>query len=434
MIGKILILSAAIISLDRNFETCFTSLELDDQNFQYFSYESIVQHFGESELLGKGQIGEIRSMFLGGKYFAVKIVPIPSEDYLLEELEQELLLQKLFGKINISAKLFGCFEYESKFFIIQERLYKDLQSFEIRQKMLNLESFDRLRIYKKLAENFQIVHDFRFSHQDIKLSNIMTLDENLTEFRIIDFELSKMFDEPISGGTFEFEAPEKFSENTLASAYHDIYAFAMTVAYSEQLEGCELSKITADCYDVMPTDYCVTEQFENLEKFFNCSDIPQLLNIVKKAISPKEKSYSSMKEMAHDIDKLANEIFDEFSKEDSQSFRGQNFKHKNEKQELDFHLDDVRHLSLDSVAYEMNTTVNVSNPHQSFQENFEANPEISEYYQIFDKSLVDDYEYKLLPKIHIVMIFFDSFFIHNEQNRKSELVSINANRNALDNT
>lgn len=434
MIGKFLIFTAFVISLDRDFETCFPSLQLDDQKFQFFSYESVIQNFGEGELLGKGQTGEIRSIFIGGKYFAVKVVPIPSEDYMLEELEQELLLQKFFGKIDIAPKLFGCFEYDSKFFIILERLYKDLQSFEIRQKMLDLESFDRLRIYKKLAENFQIIHDFRFSHQDIKLSNIMSLDENLTEFRIIDFELSKMFDEPISGGTFEFEAPEKFSDNTLASAYHDIYAFAMTIAYSEQLEGCELSKITADCYDVMPTDSCVTEQLENLEKFFKCSDIPKLFNIVKKAISPKEKSYSSMKEMADDIDKLANEIFDEFSKKDSQIFLLENSQLKNEKDDLDFHLDDVRHQSLDSVSYEMDEELNVSKSHQDFQENFEANPKISKFYQILDKSFVDDYEYLFLPKTHIVMTFLDRLFIRNERNKESELVSINTNPNALGNT
>lgn len=109
-------------------------------------------------------------------------------------------------------RLFDLFENESYIYIVMEQLHEDLYNF-LEKRGFKLSESRACSIIHSLATAIYYFHSYGIVHRDLKLDNIMMIDEtDDSDIKVVDFGLSKMIgpgetcSEPY--GTLGYAAPE----------------------------------------------------------------------------------------------------------------------------------------------------------------------------------------------------------------------------------
>ena len=259
-------------------------------------------------LLGKGSFGKVYLINWGNDVAAVKQIKIQKHADSIEMIDRELMFLTRIKGLEIAPELYACLETNTHIYIVQELMYNDLDAKDVMTTLRSFSRAERLRKYKDLAMKYHSLHQFKITHQDIKPANIMTIDKDLTEFRIIDFGLSQTVGNIVEGGSLTFNSPDKNKGCPKAQFRHDIYAFAISLVILEEKKGHILPDLPDDCYDeYIKSRTCESEQAELVKDTLKHSEIPELQLIILNAID-KNSKYTSMKEFADDLEELADTL------------------------------------------------------------------------------------------------------------------------------
>lgn len=129
----------------------------------------------------------------------------------IELIKREVEVLKLCQHPNI-IRLFDYFENETYIFIVMELLHEDLYNY-LEKRSFKITEAKACSIIHSLATAIYYFHSYGIVHRDLKLDNIMVIDETEeSEIKVVDFGLSKMIGpgetctEPF--GTLGYAAPE----------------------------------------------------------------------------------------------------------------------------------------------------------------------------------------------------------------------------------
>lgn len=259
--------------------------------------------------IGEGSFGQVYVINWAEHIAAVKRIRLDTNNpYQLGVLEKEIMVSFDINGLRIAPTLFACLETDEYIYVIQELMYNDLDSKEVKETLRKYSRVERLRKYKELAMKYHTLHRQQITHQDIKPANIMATDKDATEFRIIDFGLSQYLGNYVGGGTYTFNTVDKNKGYPLANCYHDIYALAISLVILEESEDHILKDLPQNCYDRLDQNAtCEDLQIEYIKDTLKYTDIPELESIILKAID-KDRTYKSMELFADDIEELADRL------------------------------------------------------------------------------------------------------------------------------
>ena len=226
--------------------SCKDRQTFNDQYKNILNGKSIISLLRKENIIGKGIFGAIYKVNWGGKEAVVKIMGAPTLEEEILSTNLEIELSKKLGQIGVSMEFKDCVEISDYVLLVQEKLFKDLESVEVTNKFYKMSVIERLRSYSEIAGKFEKMHKEGYVHQDIKPANIMVKNADISDFRIIDFGMSSLIEDPVIGGSLRYCTPEKIlainreesEEGDIATVHQDIYALALTFAV---MEGSELS-------------------------------------------------------------------------------------------------------------------------------------------------------------------------------------------------
>lgn len=129
----------------------------------------------------------------------------------IQLIKREVEVLKLCQHPNI-IRLFDLFENETYIFIVMELLHTDLYNF-LENKGFRITEARACSIIHSLAVAMFYFHSYGIVHRDLKLDNIMMIDETEeSDIKVVDFGLAKMIGpgetctEPY--GTLGYASPE----------------------------------------------------------------------------------------------------------------------------------------------------------------------------------------------------------------------------------
>jgi calcium-dependent protein kinase len=164
--------------------------------------------------LGKGKFGVVCSAvhLVKNKKVAVKMLKKATMKPLdIELVKREIEVLKLCQHPNI-IRLYDLFENEAYIYIVMELLQEDLYTYLEKRKFKQSEA-RACSIIHSLACAIYYFHSYGVVHRDLKLDNIMMIDETEdSDVKVVDFGLSKIIcpgetsTEPY--GTLGYAAPE----------------------------------------------------------------------------------------------------------------------------------------------------------------------------------------------------------------------------------
>lgn len=289
-------------------------LPLRDFNSR-FSYELGGQRldrlFGEGELLGRGGVGEVRSIkWRPTPSVAVKLVEFPSDDLKLESLRMEIgVREKAKGKAVVD-ELIGCVEERGRVFLVLQKMFGDLRSQHGKTALMNLSKSDRFFLYASLAEKVGLLHSLGIIHEDLKPENLMLVDEEASDLRVVDFGNSVPPGETRLGGSVHFDAPEKSRGGFRpASSKHDVYALGMTLATVEADKSEIFDLVPLKCLRRAKTSRCASQILMGMRTALTSSGVPELVPLIDKASHfLPSKRFKTMRHFAEALRTLAESI------------------------------------------------------------------------------------------------------------------------------
>ena len=280
--------------------------------------------FSKGRYLGEGNFGVVKEIKWGEKRAAVKEIEMPTNLLIKEIQEREIGILKIMNEKNAAANFYGCVvdEEKKKMYLVQEKLYKDLETKGVADKLRSLPAHKRILRYIKIAEAFQRLHENYVAHEDIKTANIMAVDNKLNDFRIIDFGLSVMINEPIVGGSPIHNAPEKVNRQNIvgnmnkpasdvvyATTGHDVYALAMAFAFMETSMKEIIANLSPKCVLHSYTPECSSTILTNVKNGLEKRNQGRLANIILKALDyDRFKRTGSIENLKNELIGLYNEL------------------------------------------------------------------------------------------------------------------------------
>eukprot|EP00924_Labyrinthula_sp_SR-Ha-C_P015106 snap_masked-scaffold_9-processed-gene-8.48-mRNA-1 protein AED:0.45 eAED:0.60 QI:0/-1/0/1/-1/1/1/0/276 len=126
-----------------------------------------------------------------GEFIALKEIKLSSKDQQKQAQNEVNILKQLRHK-NI-VNFIGCCWREDKFYIIQELLEVDFQTF-LEGKCRVIEKYCKI-IIKQIIEALRYLSTKNVVHRDIKLENVMFSDVERKEVKLIDFGLARVVNE-----------------------------------------------------------------------------------------------------------------------------------------------------------------------------------------------------------------------------------------------
>lgn len=280
--------------------------------------------FDKGRFLGKGNFGEVKEIKWGENRAAAKEVEMPFNNLIKEVQEREIEILKTMSGKNAAVNFYGCVvdEVKNKIYLVQEKLYKDLENKGVAEKLRSSPDHKRILRYIKIAEAFQNLHANQVTHQDTKMANIMAVDNKLNDFRIIDFGLSAMVNELVVGGSPVYNAPEKVNRQNVvgnmnkpaygslyATTGHDIYALGMTFTFMEASMNDVIYNLPAKCVLNVYSPDCSSLILDNIKSALGRRNQSRLANIILKAMDyDRFKRTGSMEELKNELIGLYNEM------------------------------------------------------------------------------------------------------------------------------
>lgn len=264
--------------------------------------------FNNSEVLGSGTYGEVRRLKLGRSSLAVKRVDFPTNEIDMNSQAQELFFISKAMLSKSGPDYHACFYSDPHLYIVQEKLHSDLDSASVLVVLKNLPVIERLKKYRLIATKFVDLHKAGIIHEDVKPQNIMTTDEDLTNFKLIDFGISKTREENAYLGSPAFNTDDKkIFPGGLAIPFHDIYALGITFAVLESNFNSVIKGVDADCFLRKMNVNCQKNLANNIKKILEKSKMTILEDIILKATHLKSPGYKSMEEMVRDLNRVIDE-------------------------------------------------------------------------------------------------------------------------------
>lgn len=261
--------------------------------------------FNTGTFLGKGSFGEVREIKWGNLQAAAKKIAKPYVKVEVRLQETELRNLDALKGTDAAVGYHGCLESRASLFMVQEPLYKDLESATVVAEIKGKLASERLKIYKMIAEKFQLIHDRRITHQDIKPANIMASKPTLDDFRIIDFGLSEVAGEPVKGGTAVFNAPEKVGRQTTATVEQDVWSLALTFVVLESDLLAVFDNISPSCFTQTFDDECLALLLGRMRDALKMSKLDLFIPVIEKAlVLQPDRRLPSMKAFADEITKI----------------------------------------------------------------------------------------------------------------------------------
>lgn len=201
--------------------------------------------------LGRGAFGEVREINWkddnGLIVMAVKQVRIIDAETQVN-LHRELDILWKLKKDPYVVNMFACVESMEKtqesessdvrvVFIITEKLFEDLEDEPSAAKLVHTFRIQfcplkKLGVLLQLARALESIHARNVVHSDLKPANIMTVDKQMKELKLVDFGLSNQAGMKQIGGTALF-APPEFQTSSLLQPSFDVYSFGVTVGALE---------------------------------------------------------------------------------------------------------------------------------------------------------------------------------------------------------
>lgn len=269
-------LVACLLLLRPILSQCEPLEEFFEKNADQLREQTLAKIVTKENSLGSGNFGSVYSCSWGDAAAAYKQVQIdarnPRETYL-QEAQMLIRVREIPGAL----KLFGCLETNGFMGFFTERLLGDLSD-KIKE-FSNLKPKQRVWLYKGLADTFAAIHAIGIIHNDIKIDNIMTLNEEATILKAIDYGLACDIGKLCVGGTRHFAAPEKVEQTYqsrksqfLATVKIDTWAFLIMIAVLENKGGAvHMQKVDSDCINSKMTVDCHKGILKNLKKMMKKS-------------------------------------------------------------------------------------------------------------------------------------------------------------------
>ena len=226
----------------------------------------LVVAFNQGIRLGAGSFGQVNQVTFWGRTITMKKIIIESEEMinLLNDeikflkrmcgVESEDLVQIIKCKTTSTVQFYGCTQIDGSVYLLQERLNKDLQNAVSVLNYKQKNPIERISIMKKIIEKFDALHRARIIHGDIKPENIMSVDEGMSDFRIIDLGLSTEIYSPPVGGSPAYNGKEKLTSWYLNTPATDVYSLAMTFAVLESSFPVVTRGLRMSCFKAGKTE------------------------------------------------------------------------------------------------------------------------------------------------------------------------------------
>lgn len=291
-------------------KNCVSDQSFNKDNRDFLGDKSIAQFFLEGKFLGKGSFGTVVEANWRGNPIAIKRVDKPKDPGIIKIQEDELTYMKMMQGQKAVVELIACVETGTNLYIMIEKMYKDLESATLLVVYKNKLVAERLEIFKKILQKFSILHKNRIIHEDIKPENVMSLDKEMRDFRIIDLGLSVIKDAQVIGGTPTFNSPEKVPYMpSQADPRHDVYALGLTFAVLESSINEIFSGITTTCLKVRYGHTCHNNLMANIDKALIRSGMAEMIPIIRSACAyDLAYRYASVDDLIKSIDDLLKEM------------------------------------------------------------------------------------------------------------------------------
>lgn len=194
------------------------------------------------------------------------------------------------------------------YYILQETVFEPISFYLMMELFKGLPPFGKAFKFLQIAIAIQTLHAAGFTHQDIRPENIASIDEAMTDLRLIDFGNSakvgtKVVNNPKVEGKDYFNSPDKFGKEFVATFRQDTFAFAMTMIFLLDVEDIFLNAISYLCPSTMKgfTNDCQTSINKGIDALITKGVIAGLLTYLKEHLF----SESSALDISDMISKLA---------------------------------------------------------------------------------------------------------------------------------
>ena len=231
--------------------------------------------FENSVEIGKGGFGEVRDVSDHLADTVIKLVPSPTGIKKLAALNEVKMLraacrqtEKDYGKLSDCKStaimlFYGCVEELYEVYQFQELMSRNLNSEETRSEFDLLPAEKKIEVMLEIMDKVIELHRLGIIHGDLKPENIMTKENSLSDFRLIDLGMSNFKNMKFLGGTDGYLPPERYGVKKFYTglAFTDD-VFALGVIFAELTGGFEAaySELQKRC-------------FEDPEKKERCGDL-----------------------------------------------------------------------------------------------------------------------------------------------------------------
>ncbi|XP_065063418.1 uncharacterized protein LOC135689975 isoform X1 [Rhopilema esculentum] len=182
--------------------------------------EKFEDFYEDIEEIGKGRFGVVSKVRerSTGKYYAAKYIKVRAATRSLVRQEIDLLCAVRHRRI---VKLYDVFEESRKFILLMEwvaggELFEKLSREEI------ISEAEAVFFVRQILQGVRCMHRKGILHLDLKPENVMLVDPDSTDIKIIDFGLAKKHDPKddikVLSGTPAFAAPEVINFEKITKA------------------------------------------------------------------------------------------------------------------------------------------------------------------------------------------------------------------------
>ena len=248
----------------------------------------------KKNFLGAGSFGEVKRVLLDKiveNEVAVKTITIGTKISQINGIKEEIRYLMKMGDKGVTPYFYDCLESNGKVYIIQEMLYKSLLTSEMIEKFQSFQPSKKIFKFLQIAMKLRDFHREGDTHQDLKPDNIMSIDDDMTDFRIVDLGMATDMLGELKGGTPLFNSPDKINRSKKPSCYQDVFAFAMTMVVMEMSNYEFFDRVTDDCFRKF-SEECKDQYVEKLEELSKKkyeNNLSLLFSYLSRVLFRKEK-------------------------------------------------------------------------------------------------------------------------------------------------
>ncbi len=315
MINLVLVLLTARLSLCANnpirlHSSCLNRREpgIDSQNLsRVHTQESLEEIIRDKQPKASGAFGKVYIHSFGGKELAIKVSNISDNNI------NEINLLWKFQHYKVFPTIFACEISNSKLFSIQELLYEDLIKQDSKRIIREKNFYQHLDWYSDLFFALEKLHEKNIIHRDVKPENIMFVDRDGENIKLIDLGVSSQDSDKINGGTplympswlFKLKK-EKFNKKG-----DDIYSSALTILeielgsgiFTEPFSICLKDNRQSNCQSLL----IIGIENRRIQKDWSIKNIcgnviaREFLDILKKIVEFPERISNTANELSNQM-------------------------------------------------------------------------------------------------------------------------------------